>query len=297
MHKHFTVTNYVYYLDVELGLSPNTVEAYLHDVDRYISFLKLNRIDSPLEVQKGIVVDFIEHLHKENLSKNSISRNIASVKSYHRFLLSENITDNDPTETIQVSASRRKLPDVLGVDEIVALVESPDASTPLGIRDKAMLEFAYATGSRVSELITVGIKDVLLEENIVRFTGKGLKERIVPFGEIAKKKVRAYLSGSRPVLAGINSKDVLFLNNRGRPLSRMGFWKILQKHVIKAGITKHTSPHTLRHSFATHLLEGGADLRIVQELLGHAFISTTQVYTHIDREYIKQVHKEHHPRA
>ena len=160
-----------------------------------------------------------------------------------------------------------------------------------------MLEFAYATGARVTELVSIKLQNIYFDENIVRITGKGSKERIVLIGQIAKEKVLGYLNTSRPVLAGDSSRDVLFLNVRGAPLTRMGFWKILRKYVLLSGITKHTSPHTLRHSFATHLLEGGADLRVVQELLGHAYISTTKVYTHIDREYIKEVHRTFHPRA
>ena len=297
MSEKFTITKYIYYLDVEEGLSSNTVEAYLHNVNRYISFLTSKSIDSPAQVKKENVIDFIEYLHRKGLSQNSISRNFAAVKSYHQFLYRENMAESDPTEIIQISASQRILPDVLNVEETIKLIETPDSSTPLSIRDRAMLEFAYATGARVTELVSIKLQNIYFDENIVRITGKGSKERIVLIGQIAKEKVLDYLNTSRPVLAGDSSRDVLFLNVRGAPLTRMGFWKILRKYVLLSGITKHTSPHTLRHSFATHLLEGGADLRVVQELLGHAYISTTKVYTHIDREYIKEVHRTFHPRA
>jgi len=296
MSEKFTITKYVYYLDVEEGLSSNTIEAYLHNINRYISFLTSKSIDSPAQVKKENVIEFIEYLHRKGLSQNSISRNFAAVKSYHQFLYRENMSESDPTETVQVSASQRKLPDVLNVEETIKLIETPDSSTPLSIRDRAMLEFAYATGARVTELVSIKLQNIFFDENIVRITGKGSKERIVPLGQVAKERVLDYLNTSRPVLAGDSSRDVLFLNARGAPLTRMGFWKILRKYVLLSGITKHTSPHTLRHSFATHLLEGGADLRVVQELLGHVYISTTKVYTHIDREYIKEVHRTFHPR-
>ena len=226
-----------------------------------------------------------------------MARNFSAVRSYHLFLNRERFTDNDPTETVELLSLHRKLPDVLSIDEIVRLIEIPDTSDSLGLRDHAMLEFAYATGVRVSELISITIQNILFSENLVRITGKGSKERIVPLGETAKEAVQLYMRQVRVNLAGKKSKDVLFLNRRGTPLTRMGFWKILRKYVILAGITKHTSPHTIRHSYATHLLEGGADIRVVQELLGHANIATTEIYTHIDREYIKEVHRTFHPRA
>ena len=297
MTDQFTITKYLTYLDVEEGLSPNTIEAYMHNTNRYISFLKSKGITSPPQVNKSDVIEFIELLRTLELSQNSISRNFAAIKSYHQFLYSENETETNPTETIQVIAPRRKLPEVLSVEETIRLIESPDTSAPLGIRNRAMFEFAYATGVRVSELVSMKLQNILFDENIVRITGKGSKERIVPLGKTAKEKVIDYMQNVRPVLSRGLSKDMLFLNSRGSPLTRMGFWKILRKYVILSGITKHVSPHTLRHSFATHLLEGGADIRVIQELLGHANISTTEIYTHIDREFIKEVHRTFHPRA
>lgn len=297
MTEQFTITKYLTYLDVEEGLSPNTIEAYLHNTNRYISFLKSKGINSPSQVKKGHVLELIELLKNIGLSQNSISRNFAAIKSYHQFLYRENVIEHDPTETVQVIAPRRKLPEVLNIEETIRLIESPDTSTQLGIRDRAMLEFAYATGSRVSELVSIKLQNILFEEDIIRITGKGSKERVIPLGHTAKERVLDYVNHVRPVLSKGSSRDVLFLNARGAPLTRMGFWKILRKYVILSGITKHTSPHTLRHSFAIHLLEGGADIRVIQELLGHSYISTTEIYTHIDREYIKEVHRTFHPRA
>jgi integrase/recombinase XerD len=295
--RDFFLNAYVTYLDVEEGLSPNTIEAYMHNVNRYIAHLMSLGVGEPSRIVKDHVIDFIERLEDIGLSPGSVSRNFSAVRSYHQFLYRENRLSADPTETIEVSTHKRRLPDVLSIDDTIRLIEAPDTSTRLGIRDRAMLEFAYATGTRVSELVSMTLQNVLFEENIVRITGKGSKQRMVPLGSTAKAKVGEYLNHTRPQLASAKSKDVLFLNARGGPMSRMGFWKLLRKYVIAAGITTHTSPHTLRHSFATHLLEGGADIRIIQELLGHSNISTTEIYTHIDREYLKEVHRSFHPRA
>jgi integrase/recombinase XerD len=297
MDDMFDITEYVTYLDVEEGLSPNTLEAYLHNVGRYISYLKTRGISSPKEAMKKHVVDFLQELQDIELSPASIARNFSAVRSYHHFLYRENICPADPTETVEILTFQRKLPDTLSIEEVIRLIESPDTAEPLGIRDRAMLEFAYATGVRVSELVGVTEQNILFKENLVRITGKGSKERIIPLGSTAKEKVLEYIARGRPFLSTKIPREVLFLNARGGPLTRMGFWKILRKYVIAAGIIKHTSPHTLRHSFATHLLEGGADIRVLQELLGHSNIATTEIYTHIDREYLKEVHRTFHPRA
>jgi integrase/recombinase XerD len=219
------------------------------------------------------------------------------VRTYFRFLLSDGIVARDPSERLETPKRGRTLPDVLTVDEITRLIASPTFDEPLAFRDRAMLELAYGAGLRVSEWITLGVRDVLLEEKLVRVFGKGSKERLVPIGRSAIGAVATYVRELRPRLEKGAGKGILFLNARGEPLTRMGAWKILRKHVVQAGITKTVSPHTLRHSFATHLLEGGADLRSVQEMLGHVDISTTQIYTHVDREYLRQVHKQYHPRA
>jgi integrase/recombinase XerD len=297
MSNGFSITDYITYLDVEEGVSPNTIEAYLHDVGQYISYLNGRGIITPGNVTKEHIIDFIEDLRRKNLSARSVSRYFSAVRSYHLYLYREHIATSDPTETIEVLTPYRKLPDVLSIEDVTRLIEIPDTSTPLGIRDRAMLEFAYATGVRVSELLSVKVHNILFDENIIRITGKGSKQRLIPLGSIAKEKVQDYLITVRPALIKETQRDVVFLNARGSPLTRMGFWKILQKYVIRAGITRQVSPHTLRHSFATHLLEGGADIRVIQELLGHSHIATTEIYTHIDREYLKEVHRTFHPRA
>lgn len=296
MSETFLFTKYITYLDLEEGLSHNTIEAYMHNINRYIAYIIAKGIQSPAQITKEHIIDFIDQLQTLELSQNSISRNFAAIKSYHTFLYRENLTESNPAEMVQVSVPRRRLPEVLTIEETIRLVESPDISTALGMRDRAMLEFAYATGVRVSELVSMTRQDIYFDENIVRITGKGSKERIVPIGQIAKDLVLQYVTSIRPHLVKGSSRNVLFLNAHGGPMTRMGFWKILHKYVILTGITKHTSPHTLRHSFATHLLEGGADIRVIQELLGHSYISTTEIYTHIDREYIKEVHRTFHPR-
>ncbi len=297
MSDSFAMPEYTAFLEVEQGLSANTIEAYRHNVERYLAWLWERGVRAPGEVDKETVGAFLRELAELELAHSSIMRNFSAVRSYHHFLLAENLCRTDPTESFEIGSIRRKLPDTLSIEEVVRLIESPDASGPLGIRDRAMLEFAYAAGTRVSELVTLPVQNILFRENIVRITGKGSKERIVPLGSTAKEKVLEYLERGRPVLLGKVPRDTLFLNARGGALTRMGFWKILHKYVIQAGITKHASPHTLRHSFATHLLEGGADIRVLQELLGHSNIATTEIYTHIDREYLKEVHRTFHPRA
>lgn len=297
MADPFRLSGYITCLDVEQGLSRNTIEAYLHDLERYIAWLGEQGVHAPDEVGRQHITRFLEELAGLELSRSSVSRNFSAIRSYHRFLFGEQAASSNPSDGIEIASWRRKLPDTLSVEEVVRIIEAPDIADTLGLRDRAMLEFAYASGTRVSELVTMPLRNVLLAERLVRILGKGSKERIVPLGSTAVEMTRAYLERSRPLLVGRTPCDTLFLNSRGRPLSRMGFWKILRKYVILAGVTKHTSPHTLRHSFATHLLEGGADIRVLQELLGHSNIATTEIYTHVDREYLKEVHRSFHPRA
>ncbi len=293
----FQITGFIGYLEVESGFSPHTIESYLHDVNRYVSYLKSRDIDHPGNSTRELVADFIGELHSIGLAQVSVSRNFQAVRTYYRFLRRDGMRVPDPTETIQIREPHRKLPGVLTIEEIIRILETPDVNTPLGIRDRAMFEFAYASGARVSEIITLSPQNLFLEEHLVRIFGKGSKERIVPIGDKAIEAIDTYIAQVRPVLLKGRSREQLFLNSRGGPMTRMGFWKILKKYVLLAGITRHTSPHTLRHSFATHLLEGGADLRIVQELLGHSFVSTTERYTHVDREYLQEIHRSFHPRA
>jgi integrase/recombinase XerD len=285
------------YLTLEQGMSPRTLEAYQRDVERLVDFARLHGAPAPLDVTSKLLRDFVYHLKDVGLSPASIRRNISAVRTYFRFLLADGVVARDPSERLETPKRWRTLPEVLTVDEVAKLLASPTLDDTLAFRDRAMLELAYGAGLRVSEWITIGVRDVLFEEHLVRVFGKGSKERLVPIGRSAIGAVATYIRELRPRLERGNGKGVLFLNARGEPLTRMGAWKILRRHVERAGITKAVSPHTLRHSFATHLLEGGADLRAVQEMLGHADISTTQIYTHIDREYLRQVHRQFHPRA
>jgi integrase/recombinase XerD len=231
------------------------------------------------------------------LSPASIARNFSAIRSFHRFLLGEGIVESDPTENLDSPRLPYRLPKILEVHEVIQILDSVDTTSRLGLRDKAILEVLYSCGLRISEVISLRLHNVRFDSEIVTVMGKGSKERVVPIGQHACDAVRFYLTHLRPKLArSIKSLDFLFLNHRGSPFSRMGLWKIVQKYVFLAGIKKPVSPHTFRHSFATHLLEGGADLRAVQEMLGHSDITTTQIYTHLDRQYLQDIHKTFHPR-
>jgi integrase/recombinase XerD len=285
------------FLTLEKGTSPLTLEAYRRDVERLVEYARTKGATAPLDVTSKLLREFVYHLKDLGLSPSSIRRNVSAVRTYFRFLMSDGIVARDPSERLETPKKWRTLPDVLTVEEISRLLAAPTLDDPLAFRDRAMLELAYGAGLRVSEWITIGVKDLLLEDKLVRVFGKGSKERLVPIGRSAIGAVATYTRELRPRLEKGGGKGVLFLNARGEPLTRMGAWKILRRYVERAGIQKAVSPHTLRHSFATHLLEGGADLRAVQEMLGHADISTTQIYTHVDREYLRQVHKQYHPRS
>ena len=285
------------YLTLEQGSSPRTLEAYRRDVERLVDYARSKGVQTPTDVTSRTLREFVYHLKDLGLSPSSIRRNISAVRTYFRFLLADGVVVRDPSERLETPQRWRTLPDVLTVQEIERLLAAPTLDDPLVFRDRAMLELAYGAGLRVSEWITLGVRDALLEDKLVRVFGKGSKERLVPIGRTAIGAVATYLRELRPRLEKGSGKGILFLNARGEPLSRMGAWKILRRYVERAGITKDVSPHTLRHSFATHLLEGGADLRAVQEMLGHADISTTQIYTHVDREYLRQVHRQFHPRG
>jgi integrase/recombinase XerD len=285
------------YLTLELGTSPLTLEAYRRDVERFVDYARVKGASLPIDVTSKLLREFIYHLKDLGLSPSSIRRNVSAVRTYFRFLMSDGIVTRDPSERLETPKRWRTLPDVLTVEEVSRLLAAPTLDDTMAFRDRAMLELAYGAGLRVSEWISVGVKDVLFEDKLVRVFGKGSKERLVPIGRSAIGAIATYIRELRPKLEKGGGKGVLFLNARGEPLTRMGAWKILRRYVERAGIEKAVSPHTLRHSFATHLLEGGADLRAVQEMLGHADISTTQIYTHVDREYLRQVHKQYHPRS
>ncbi|MDQ2889282.1 MAG: site-specific tyrosine recombinase XerD [Gemmatimonadota bacterium] len=284
------------YLTLEDGASPRTVEAYGRDLARFVDYSVTKGAHAPAEVGSITLRAYVYHLKDLGLAPSSIRRNISALRTYYKFLLNEGHVVRDPSERLETPKKWRDLPDVLTADEIAKLIETPTLDEPLAFRDRAMLELAYGAGLRVGEWITLGVRDLLLDQSLVRVFGKGAKERLVPIGRKAVGAVAIYIRELRPKLEKGAGEGKLFLNARGEPLSRMGAWKILRKHVDASGIGKHVTPHTLRHSFATHLLEGGADLRAVQEMLGHADISTTQIYTHVDREYLRSVHRQFHPR-
>ena len=283
-------------LALEEGASPRTIEAYRRDVLRCTAFLREHGVQSVDEITPGLLREFVFSLKDLGLAGSSIRRNISALRTWYRVLLAEGLVRTDPTERLDPPQRFRTLPEVLSVDEITRLLAAPALDERLAFRDRAMLELAYGAGLRVSEWIGLATRDVLLEDGLVRVLGKGNKERLVPIGRSAIGAVAVYLRELRPHLERGAGQGYLFLNGQGQPLTRMGAWKILRKYVDLAGIEKPVSPHTLRHSFATHLLEGGADLRAVQEMLGHADIATTQIYTHVDREYLRTVHRQFHPR-
>lgn len=305
MQEH--LRSYIHFLTLEKNVSDNTIASYKHNISRYINFLESKNIHSPGNISEEIVSDFIKSLSKLLLSPKSISQNISAIKSFHKFLIGDGIAKNDPTQNISTPKLPKNLPEVLNIEEIELILKQPDTSEPLGMRDRAVLETLYATGMRVSELTNLKQNDIIFETGIVRVFGKGSKERIVPIGNSAIEWIKKYQSEVRIILANPTSRsgkkrfprsqDVLFLNAHGRPLTRMAIWNIVDKYSKQAYIEKAVHPHTFRHSFATHLLEGGADLRAVQEMLGHSDISTTEIYTHVDKEYLKEVHKTFHPRG
>jgi integrase/recombinase XerD len=292
------IRDFLHFLTVEKGLAENTIEAYRRDLKKYALFLKETfQIADPKEITRIHILQFLGKLRGEGKSTKTLARHIASIRSFHHFLLRDRIVDTDPTLHIDSPKPERNLPRVLNQKEVEQLLNSPDLSTEYGIRDKAMLELLYATGMRVSELVRLNLDDVYLSMGFVRCIGKGNKERIIPLGKHAARAVENYLRHSRPKLAKKRQTEALFLNHHGQRLTRQGFWKILKQLAEKAGIKTPLTPHTLRHSFATHLLENGADLRAVQEMLGHADISTTQIYTHVTKTRIKDVYRKYHPRA
>lgn len=291
------ISRFLDYLTIEQNLSPHTVDAYRRDIQRYVNYLHSQSVTEPEKVQRRHIAHYVRSLDQLGLSPKSISRNLSAIRTLNRFMLEESIITQDPAEYVDLPKLPKTLPSVLDVSEMEAILRQPDTMTFLGIRDRAMMEMLYACGLRITELLTVKRNNVNPTERFIRVLGKGSKERLIPMGQTAADWLMYYIEKARPHLASRHSADILYLNVQGKKMSRMGFWKILKKYVDQAGIHKVVTPHTFRHTFATHLLEGGADLRVVQELLGHADISTTQIYTHIDREYLKQVHKAFHPRG
>jgi integrase/recombinase XerD len=290
------IDEFLAYLRMERTLSENTAEAYRYDLKRMEAFLNQHRILTLDTVTSSLLSEYVRVLFDVGFAASSIQRNVSSLKSYFTFVISEGEIDRDPSELIESPKNTRYLPSVLSVQEVEQVLEGIDTRKRGGIRDRAILETLYATGMRVSELASFSMEQLLEEEQFVRIFGKGSKERIVPIGEIALYWIKQYFEYERHLFATPLSDSTVFLNVRGNALSRMGLWKIITSYAKGAGIEKEVSPHTFRHSFATHLLEGGADLRTVQEMLGHANIVTTEIYTHVDREYLREVHRSFHPR-
>ncbi|PID06966.1 MULTISPECIES: site-specific tyrosine recombinase XerD [unclassified Sporosarcina] len=291
----FALEDYVHFLTVERQLAQNTVKSYQRDLTAYIRFIESLNLETVNLIERTMVLQYLQKLKDSGKSSRTLSRHISSIRSFHQFLVREQITTHDCTIHIELPKIEQKLPDVLSIPEIERLIHAVDGNTSQGMRDIALLELLYGTGMRVSELIAIDLADLHLTMGFVRVFGKGSKERIVPLGRSAIDACTLYLNEGRPKL--INDTEALFLNMHGRRLTRQGCWKILKDAGVKAEIQKVISPHLLRHSFATHLIENGADLRAVQEMLGHADISTTQLYTHVSKKRLKDVYSQYHPRA
>ena len=290
------IKEFMDYLSIERGLSRNTLEAYSRDLNKYAEYLKKKGMNNLDRVRRPDIQDFMMGLKDAKLNASSIARNLVAIKIFHRYLTSQRLLKEDVTSVIETPKLWKTLPDVLDMKEVVAILESPNTRLKQGLRDKAALELMYATGMRVSELVNLKLIDLHMDMGFVRCLGKGQKERIIPVGSKAKEAIQKYLEKARPKFLKKGESGALFLTRLGKPMSRQTFWMVIKHYVRDARIKKRVTPHTLRHSFATHLLQNGADLRIVQELLGHVNISTTQIYTHINKERLKQIHQKFHPR-
>ena len=290
------VRTFLSYLRVEKGLSDNTIQSYRRDMMKFAEFLQKQKLDTA-RIQRQDVVNFLAMLYKRRLDSRSVARHLVTIRHFFRFSLLEGFVKEDPAATIESPKFRQSLPYFLSVEEVERLLTQPDTSSAVGLRDKAIIELMYSTGIRVSELTGIRVGDLQLDAGCLRCIGKGNKERLVPVGKKALAVVESYLKKSRPELLKDNASAHLFLNQRGRPMDRITIWKMMGRYGKKAALRKPLKPHTLRHSFATHLLDRGADLRSVQMMLGHSDISTTQIYTHVVEERLKQVYKAHHPRA
>ncbi|MBP2662165.1 MAG: xerD 2 [Firmicutes bacterium] len=291
------VNEFINYLAVERGLAQNTLESYGRDLRQFQTFLQNSQLDFLRNSNRDTILSYLNNLQGKGRAVSTISRNLAAIKSFYQYLVRERHLEKDPAVNLESPKLEKKLPKILSIAEVEELLKQPNSFQSTGLRDKAMLELLYATGIRVSELINLNISDVNLDMGYIKCYGKGAKERIVPLGSIAAKCVQEYISKGRPKLVRTYEESSLFVNHHGNRLTRQGFWKIIKKYALEANITKDITPHTLRHSFATHLLENGADLRSVQEMLGHADISTTQIYTHVTKNHLKEVYDKTHPRA
>jgi integrase/recombinase XerD len=293
---------YLQFIKLEKGLADNSVNSYENDLRRYLRFVTEDvRLNDLSGITLSHIEKYLDLLTDLGLLVSSIARNISSIRSFHEFLIVEGFANSNPAELIELPKKAKKLPDILDPDEVESILKAPDREKNSGIRDAAIIECLYATGMRVSELVNLQTDRLFFEIGFIRVIGKGNKERLVPVGELAQEAIEHYIEVARPqFLNPVNpgkAKNKLFLNQRGGPLTRMSIWNIVNRYTDEAGIKKNVYPHIFRHSFATHLLEGGADLRAVQEMLGHVSIITTEIYTHVDRSLLHQVHKQYHPRA
>ena len=295
MNQH--LDHYMNYLAVERGLASNTLDAYGRDLARYLEYLEKQDIKALEEVAPVVVLRFLSHLKESGLAARSRARTLAALRTFHKFLVREKFTFDNPTDQVVSPKSLAALPHTLSPLDVENLLSSPQGETPLARRDRAMLEIIYATGLRVSELVSLKLSDLQMDVGYLTAFGKRSKQRIVPLGELAIVSLREYLQYGRPGLDKERGSHYLFLNRSGEGLTRQGFWKIIKRRGLEAGIRQSITPHIMRHSFATHLLENGADLRSVQAMLGHADISTTQIYTHVTRERLRKIHAQHHPRG
>ncbi len=292
------IESFLNYLIVECGLSDNTIKGYKGDLRNFTNYLQDESIERFQDLRAKMIVNFIEKEKKRGLSENSISRSLVTIKMLYKYMIMEGKISVNPMSSVSTLKLQKHLPEVLHYKAVEEILRAPDCNDKLGIRDKAILELMYATGARVSEVASIRVSWINFDYGYIRCQGKGSKQRIVPMGAEASKSIRRYLQEVRPLLVKIEGDEpLLFLSRTGKKLRRENIWSIVKKYAIKAGIRSNISPHTLRHSFATHLLEGGADLRSVQEMLGHSNISTTQIYTHIDRKYLKSIHQKFHPSA
>jgi integrase/recombinase XerD len=291
------VDRFFSYLTVEKGLAANTLESYSRDLQRFLAYLDDQGIERLEDVEAAVILGYLIHLRTRHLKATTRARHLVTLRGFFRFLHQEKAIPQNPAALVELPKAGLHLPGVLSHAEIRALLAAPDRTRPTGLRNAAMLELLYAAGLRVSELIALEVMALNMDAGFVRPFGKGGKERVVPVGRTALRVLRAYLETARPQLLKTATSGYLFVARRGRPLSRQGFWKLLKQYAVQAGIRTPVSPHTLRHSFASHLLEGGADLRVVQIMLGHADITTTQIYTHVSTERLKAVHRQYHPRS
>ncbi len=291
------IDRFLAYVTVEKGLAPNTLEAYGRDLGRFAAFLQHEGLGSLAEVDTAVILKYLIVLRREGLGARSRARHLVSLRGFFRFVCQEKIVRSDPTRLINLPKSGLHLPVVIPFSDIQRLLTAPDTCRPLGRRDAAMLELLYAAGLRVSELVSLHLKHLNLEAGFVRVVGKGAKERVVPIGTQAQKALRDYITNGRPRLLKNEASPYVFIARQGRPMTRQGFWKMIKKYSLTSRINYNISPHTIRHSFASHLLEGGADLRAVQIMLGHADIATTQIYTHVTADRLKAVHRRYHPRG